>query len=41
MLKYELAELEARRKEALADNAALGVSPESLAYFNRQVKIEK
>ena len=36
MLKYELAELEARRKEALADNAALGVSPESLAYFNRQ-----
>ena len=36
MLKYELAELETRRKEELNDNAALDVSPESLAYFNRQ-----
>ncbi len=36
MLKAELAELEARRKEELDDNAALDVSPESLAYFNWQ-----
>ena len=36
MLKYELVELETRRKEELNDNAALDVSPESLAYFNRQ-----
>lgn len=36
MLKAELAELEARRKEELDDNAALDVSPESLAHFNWQ-----
>lgn len=36
MLKAELAELEARRKEALAENESLDVSDVSKAWFNRQ-----
>ena len=36
MLKAELAELETRRKEALAENESLDVSDVSKAWFNRQ-----
>lgn len=36
MLKVELAELEQRRQEALADNAAADACPETIAYWNRE-----
>ncbi len=35
-LKTRLAELEQRRQEALAENAAVDASPETIAYWNRE-----